>query len=78
MSRSNDIGDSVRRAIDRYFRDLDGEKPCAIYDMVLSNVERSMLEAVMRHADGNQTVAADMLGINRNTLRRKLGDYDLL
>lgn len=78
MSRSNDIGDSVRRAIDRYFRDLDGEKPCAIYDMVLSNVERSMLETVMRHADGNQTVAADMLGINRNTLRRKLGDYDLL
>jgi len=78
MTSNNAIGDSVRRAIDRYFRDLDGEKPCAIYQMVLSNVERSMLETVMRHADGNQTVAADMLGINRNTLRRKLGDYDLL
>jgi len=78
MSRSNDIGDSVRRAIDRYFRDLDGEKPAAIYDMVVSSAERSMLETVMRHANGNQTIAADMLGINRNTLRRKLGDYDLL
>ena len=78
MSRSNDIGDSVRRAIDRYFRDLDGEKPGAIYDMVVSSVERSMLETVMRHANGNQTIAADMLGINRNTLRRKLGDDDLL
>ena len=78
MSRINVIGDTVRRAIDRYFRDLDGEKPCAIYDMVLSNVERSMLETVMRHASGNQTLAADMLGINRNTLRRKLDEYDLL
>lgn len=78
MSRNNAIGDSVRRAIDRYFRDLDGEKPCAIYDMVLASVERAMLETVMRHADGNQTLAADMLGINRNTLRRKLDDHNLL
>lgn len=78
MNRSNYLGESVRRAIDRYFRDLDGEKPCAIYDMVLSSVERSMLETVMRHANGNQTAAADMLGINRNTLRRKLDEYDLL
>ena len=78
MSRSNDIGDSVRRAIDRYFRDLDGEKPAAIYDMVVSSVERSMLETVMRHANGNQTIAADMLGINRNTLRRKLVEHKLI
>lgn len=78
MNRSDYIGDSVRRAIDRYMRDLDGEKPCAIYEMVVSSVERSMLETVMRHANGNQTVAADMLGINRNTLRRKLAEYDLL
>lgn len=78
MNRRDDLGDSVRRAIDRYFRDLDGESPYAIYEMVVSSVERSMLETVMRHASGNQTVAADMLGINRNTLRRKLGEYDLL
>ena len=78
MSRSNDIADSVRRGIERYFRDLDGEKPAGIYDMVLESVERSMLETVMRHADGNQTIAADMLGINRNTLRRKLTDHSLI
>ena len=78
MSRSNDVADSVRRAIERYFRDLDGEKPAGIYDMVLEAVERSMLETVMRHAEGNQTIAADMLGINRNTLRRKLTDHSLL
>lgn len=78
MSRSNDIADSVRRAIERYFRDLDGEKPAGIYNMVLEAVEHSMLETVMRHAEGNQTIAADMLGINRNTLRRKLTDHSLL
>ena len=76
-SRS-EIAECVRRALDRYFKDLDGESPCAIYEMVLRNVERPMLEVVMREADGNQTVAADMLGINRNTLRRKLIEHKLL
>lgn len=75
---SNEINDCVRRTLNRYFRDLDGEMPTAIYDMVLKNVEQSMLEVVMHHAGGNQTVAAEMLGINRNTLRRKLTEYDLL
>jgi Fis family transcriptional regulator len=78
MSRSDDISDCVRRALERYFKDLDGEKPTGVYDMVLRNVERPMLEIVMKHADGNQTLAAEMLGINRNTLRRKLTDHDLL
>ncbi|HQW20249.1 MAG TPA: helix-turn-helix domain-containing protein [Rhodocyclaceae bacterium] len=75
---TNDIAECVRRSLNRYFRDLDGEKPCTIYDMVISNVERSMLASVMEHAEGNQTVAAEMLGINRNTLRRKLTEYELL
>ncbi len=75
---SSEISDCVRRTLNRYFRDLDGEKPCAIYDMVLKNVEKPMLEVVMRQAGGNQTVAADILGINRNTLRRKLSEHNLL
>lgn len=75
---TNDIADCVRRTLNRYFRDLDGETPCAIYDMVLKTVEQSMIETVMHHANGNQTIAADMLGINRNTLRRKLNEYELL
>ena len=75
---TNDIAECVRRSLNRYFRDLEGEKPTAIYDMVLRNVEQSMLETVMKQADGNQTVASEMLGINRNTLRRKLTDYNLL
>jgi Fis family transcriptional regulator len=77
MSRS-DIENCIRESLERYFRDLDGEKPCAIYDMVLSHVERPMLEVVMQQANGNQTRAAELLGINRNTLRRKLQDNHLI
>jgi Fis family transcriptional regulator len=75
---SADISECVKKALNRYFRDLDGQQPHAIYDMVLMATERPMLEVVMKQANGNQTVAADMLGINRNTLRRKLADHDLL
>jgi Fis family transcriptional regulator len=78
MSRSSDISECVRRSLDRYFRDLDGERPNDVYDMVLSQVERPLLEVVMRQVNGNQTLAAELLGINRNTLRRKLTEYDLL
>jgi len=78
MARQNDISSCVTGALEKYFRDLDGESPCAIYDMVLKNVEKPMLEVVLRHASGNQTLAAEMLGINRNTLRKKLTEYQLL
>jgi len=75
---SSELTDCVRRTLNRYFRDLDGETPHAIYDMVLTCIEKPMLEIVMKHADGNQTVAATMLGINRNTLRKKLTEHHLL
>ena len=75
---SNDISDCVRRTLNRYFRDLDGQAPHAIYSMVLSCAEKPMLEVVMKQANGNQTVAAEMLGINRNTLRKKLTEHNLL
>ena len=67
-----DISACVLGALEQYFRDLDGEKPTAIYDMVLKSVEKPMLEVVLAKAGGNQTLASDMLGINRNTLRKKL------
>jgi len=71
-TRSNDLADAVRRALERYFRDMDGEKPTSIHEMVLKNVEKPMIETVLRFAEGNQTLAAEMLGINRNTLRSKM------
>jgi Fis family transcriptional regulator len=72
MKQTSEIADCVRRSLERYFKDLDGAKPRAIYDMVLKNVERPMLEVVLDRAAGKQSVAAEMLGINRNTLRKKI------
>ena len=72
MSRNNELADCVRRSLERYFKDMDGEKPTTIYDMVLKNVEKPMIETVLGKAAGNQSLAAEMLGINRNTLRKKI------
>ncbi|MBI4124020.1 MAG: Fis family transcriptional regulator [Betaproteobacteria bacterium RIFCSPLOWO2_12_FULL_68_19] len=72
MSRTNEVAESVKRSLERYFKDMDGEKPTSIYEMVLKNIEKPMIETVLRHAEGNQSLAAEMLGINRNTLRKKM------
>jgi Fis family transcriptional regulator len=72
IRQGNEIADTVRRSLEKYFRDLDGEKPRSVYDMVIQNVERPLLEVVLDRAEGNQTIAAQMLGINRNTLRSKM------
>lgn len=78
MSQKQEIAACVTGALEKYFRDLDGEKPAAIYDMVIKSVEKPMLELILRQTGGNQTLAADMLGINRNTLRKKLTEHQLL
>jgi len=72
MINESEMARYVRRAIEGYFKDLDGEKPCAVYDMVIHCVEKPLLETVLHRAQGNQTHAAQMLGINRNTLRKKM------
>ena len=77
MSQS-DLEKCVTDSLEQYFRDLDGEKPSAIHEMVLKSVEKPMLQVVLAKAGGNQTLAAEMLGINRNTLRKKLTEHQLL
>jgi Fis family transcriptional regulator len=77
MKQSSEIAECVRKSLERYFKDLDGERPRSIYDMVLKNVEKPMLETVLHKADGNQTIAAEMLGINRNTLRKKMAQHKI-
>jgi Fis family transcriptional regulator, factor for inversion stimulation protein len=62
----------VKSAMERYFNDLNGEKTTGVYEMVLHEVEKPLLEIVMRHAKDNQCKASEILGINRNTLRKKL------
>jgi len=77
LNGSNDIGRSVERSLDEYFRKLDGEPPHNVYAMVIGHVERALLATVLERAGHNQTHAADMLGLNRNTLRAKLAKYKL-
>jgi len=77
INGNNEIGKVVEKSLDEYFRKLDGEPPHGIYDMVIGNVERSLIASVMERVGGNQTQAADMLGMNRNTLRAKLNKYDI-
>ncbi len=77
MKKDNDIAACVQHAMDDYFRDLDGETPAGIYDMVVSCVEQPLLEKVLHFAEGNQTRAAEYLGINSNTLRKKMSLYGL-
>jgi Fis family transcriptional regulator len=75
--RENELSSTVRRMMKQYFKDLDGEKASGIYNMVVNCVEKPLLEVVMNHAQGNQTRAAELLGINRNTLRKKLQEHGL-
>jgi Fis family transcriptional regulator len=76
-SRENELSTTVRKVMRQYFKDLDGEKASGIYDMVVLAVEKPMLEVVMFQAQGNQTRAAELLGMNRNTLRKKLQQHGL-
>ena len=67
----------MRESLESYFKDLRGVEPHGMYEMMIKVVERPLFEIVMRQAEGNQSKAAEWLGINRNTLRRKLVDHKL-
>ncbi|MES2190481.1 MAG: Fis family transcriptional regulator [Pseudomonadota bacterium] len=72
------IEDCVRSSLDGYFRDLRGTEPDSMYDMMIRVVEKPLLEVVMQQADQNQSRAAEWLGLNRNTLRKKLLEHKLI
>ncbi len=72
------LRDSVAQAMANYFSQLDNERVTDVYQMVLSEVEAPLLEAVMSYTRNNQTKAAILLGLNRGTLRKKLKQYGLL
>ncbi|MFO1211476.1 Fis family transcriptional regulator, factor for inversion stimulation protein [Paenacidovorax caeni] len=74
----SNVEECVRESLLRYFQDLDGETPDGMYDMLVRLVEKPLLEVVMRQADNNQSRAAEWLGLNRNTLRKKLTLHNLL
>jgi Fis family transcriptional regulator len=67
----------VLRSLERYFDDLDGAAAHPLYEMVTAAVERPLLQFAMARSSGNQSAAAELLGINRNTLRKKLQQHRL-
>ena len=69
--------DNIDTLLDQYFNDLDGDQPSTIYEMVINTVEKPLLIYIMNKTEGNQSKAAKMLGLNRNTLRKKLKQYNL-
>lgn len=77
MTKSDPLSECVRHSIEQYFKDLNGEVPANLHNFFISEVERPFLEVVMAQVNGNQSQAANILGINRNTLRKKLKTYNL-
>jgi Fis family transcriptional regulator len=77
MSNVN-IQECVRTSLEGYLRDLGESEPNGMYTMLVNVVERPLLEVVMLHADNNQSRAAQWLGLNRNTLRKKLLEHKLI
>ena len=71
------LSHAVKHSIRRYLYELDGMQPSDMYDLVLRQIERPLFEAILEHTKGNQSRAAELLGLNRGTLRKKLRSYDL-
>ena len=77
VDSASGIQECVQEAMETYFANLDGHGTNDLYQMVVSEVEQPLLRVVLKHTRGNQTRAAEILGINRGTLRKKLKMYDL-
>jgi Fis family transcriptional regulator len=78
MSEQPSIETCIRGHLETYFRDLGDSEPSGLYDMLLQLVEKPLLDVVMTQSGQNQSRAAEWLGLNRNTLRKKLLEHDLL
>jgi Fis family transcriptional regulator len=77
MSKKH-IDECIRNSLEQYFQDLRGTEPHSMHEMIIAAVEKPLLDVVMQRTEGNQSKAAEWLGINRNTLRRKLLDHKLI
>lgn len=78
MQSQQSLRFSVAEAMQRYFEDLDGQNTTDLYELVMNEVEPPLLAAVMNYTRQNQSRTAEMLGLNRGTLRKKLKQYNLL
>ncbi len=71
------LSDHVSNSMQQYFEALNGTPPAELYKMVIEQVENPLFRAVLDYSDGNQSQAAEILGINRGTLRKKLKQYGI-
>jgi Fis family transcriptional regulator len=78
MKRPSSVDECVRESLQAYFADLRGTEPAGLHAMTIKAVEKPLLEVVMQRAEHNQSLAADWLGLNRNTLRKKLQEHKLI
>lgn len=78
LTQGKSLRGCVEQAMENYFQNLDGQPVSDVYNMVMAEVEAPMLEIVLKYTRHNQTRAAQVLGLNRGTLRKKLKQYDLL
>jgi len=69
---NGDLSQAITESLDEYFVHLEDQPPHAVYEMVLHCVEKPMLQYILDKVGGNQSKAAEMLGLNRNTLRKKM------
>ena len=76
--RSRPLRSVTEDALKKYFKDMNGHTPGDLYGLVLGEVEAPLFKTVMDHTQGNQSRAAEILGMNRATLRKKLKTYYLL
>ncbi len=76
-AKQEPLHECVQAALTGYFKQMNGHAVSDLYRMVISEVERPLLETVMREMEGNQSRAAAILGISRSTLRKKLAMYKL-
>jgi Fis family transcriptional regulator, factor for inversion stimulation protein len=76
--KNRPLRDYTEEALQKYFGDLNGHRPGDLYELVLGEVEEPLFKTVLDYTKGNQSVAAEILGINRATLRKKLRHYQLL
>jgi Fis family transcriptional regulator, factor for inversion stimulation protein len=76
--RNKPLSALTDEALRGYFNKLNGHKPGDLYQLVLGEVEKPLFRAVLDYTNGNQSEAAEILGINRGTLRKKLRAYNLI
>ncbi len=75
--RKGNISQCIESSLHTYFHDLDGHKAGNLYELIMVEAEKPLLQAVMDQTKGNITQAAEILGLNRGTLRKKLQKYNI-